>query len=184
MEMRNDGCGVEGEARTVQQKAMHRRGLVLSSVGGAMLVAQFVLLFFIGRDYVRLLRYLGFALWAAGCVLAWLPILYFRLRAGVPKGKSYVHTTVLVTTGLYSVVRHPQYLSFFVMAFALALIGQHWVIILLGVIGSVVYGLGLKGEDRANVEKFGDGYHRYKEQVPGYNILLGLLRRLTRGRRR
>ena len=163
---------------------MHRRGLVLSTVGGAMLVAQFVLLFFIGRDYVPLLRYLGLLLWAAGCVLAWLPIFYFRRKAGVAKGKSYVHTTVLVTTGIYSVVRHPQYLSFFVLAFALALIGQHWLIILLGAVGSSVYGLGLKGEDDVNIEKFGDDYRRYKERVPGYNILLGLFRRLARGRTR
>jgi protein-S-isoprenylcysteine O-methyltransferase Ste14 len=180
--MRNDGASSEGQ--TVRQKELHRRGMVLSTVGGAMMVAQFVLLFFIGRDYVPLLRYLGFVLWAAGCVLAWLPIFYFRRKASVPKGKSYVNTTVLVTTGIYSVVRHPQYLSFFLLAFGLALIGQHWVFFLLGAIGSVIYGLGLIGEDEANIEKFGDDYRRYKEQVPGYNILLGFIRRLARGRSR
>ena len=127
---------------------------------------------------------MGFALWVFGCVLAWLPILYFRRKAGVPKGKSYIHTTVLVTTGIYSVVRHPQYSSFFVLALALALIGQHWVIILLGVVGSLVFALGLKGEDEANIEKFGDDYRRYKKWVPGYNILLGFLRRLSHGHSR
>jgi len=157
--------------------------MVLSTVGGAMLVAQFALLFFIGRDYLPLLRYLGFVLWAAGCVLAWLPIFYFRRKADVPRGKSYVHTTVLVTTGVYSVVRHPQYASFFLLAFALALIGQHWVFFLLGAAGSLVFALGLKGEDEANIEKFGDDYRLYMEQVPGYNILLGLIRRLARGRK-
>ena len=157
--------------------------MVLSTVGGAMLVAQFVLLFFVGRDYVPLLRYLGYALWVGGCVLAWLPIFYFRRKAGVPKGRSYVHTTVLVTSNIYSVVRHPQYASFFVLAYALALIGQHWIFFLLGIVGSLVFALGLKGEDDANIEKFGDDYRRYMEQVPGYNILLGLIRRLRRGRR-
>jgi protein-S-isoprenylcysteine O-methyltransferase Ste14 len=181
--MKTDGPGFESEGQSVRQKEMHRRGLVLSTVGGAMLVAQFVLLFFIGRDYVPLCRYLGFVLWAAGCVLAWLPVFYFRRKAGVAKGMSYIHTTRLVTTGIYSLVRHPQYLSFFVLAFALALIGQHWLIMLLGAVGSIAFGLGLKGEDDVNIEKFGDDYRRYKEQVPAYNILLGLLRRLRCGRR-
>jgi len=151
-----------------------------------MLVAQFVLLFFLGRNYAPLCRYLGFVLWAAGCVLAWhawLPIFYFPRKAGVAKGKSYVHTTVLGTTGIYSVVRHPQYLSSFVLAFALALISQPWLIILLGAVGSALFGLGLKGEDDVNIEKFGDDYRRYKERVPGYDIMLGILRRLTRERR-
>jgi len=176
--MRNDGREVEGQA--VRQKELHRRGIVTSWLGGATLVAQFVLLFFIARDFVPLLRYLGYAVWAGGCVLAWLPIFYFRRKAGVPKGKSYIHTTKLVTTGIYSVVRHPQYLSFFLLAFGLALIGQHWVFFLLGAVGSLAFALGLKGEDEANIEKFGDDYRRYMEQVPGYNILLGLIRRLAR----
>lgn len=88
-------------------------------------MAQFVLLFFVGRSHVQLLTYLGLVLWVAGMVLAWLPIFYFRRKAGVARGRSYVHTTRLVTTGVYSVVRHPQYLSFFVFAVAMALIGQH-----------------------------------------------------------
>ena len=178
--MRNDGN--ESEGQTVRQKRLHQRGMVLSAIGGAMLVAQFVLLFFIARNCVLLLRYVGYALWAGGCVLAWLPVFYLSRKAGVPKGKSYVHTTKLVTTGIYSIVRHPQYASFFWLAFGLALIGQHWVFFLLGVVGSAVYGPGLIGEDEANIEKFGDDYRRYMEQVPGYNILLGLIRRLSRGR--
>ena len=139
----------------------------MSTVGGAMLVAQFILLFFIGRDYVRLLRYLGFVLWAGGCVLAWLPIFYFRHKAGVPKGKSYVHTTKLVTTGIYSVVRHPQYSSFFVLAFGLALIGRRWAFFLLGAVGSLVFALGLKGEDEATSRSSGTTAAGTRSRSPG-----------------
>ncbi len=159
-----------------------RQSHIWSSAGGVLLIAQFVLLFFIGRQYVPLLTYLGFVIWAAGLVLAWLPIFYLRRKAGVAKGRSYVHTTQLVTSGIYSLVRHPQYLSFFVLALALALIGQHWVIVLLGVIGSLLFCLSLRGADQWNVEKFGDAYRRYKDEVPAYNILLGLVRRLTHRR--
>jgi len=148
-----------------------------------MLVAQFALLFFVGRQQVPLLACLGYAIWAGGLVFAWFPIAYLRRKAGVAKGRSYVHTTRVVTTGIYSVVRHPQYLSYFMFALALALIGQHWVIVLLGAAGSGVFCLGLRGVDRHNIEKFGDEYRKYKAEVPAYNILLGLVRRMTRRRR-
>ena len=173
---------IDVAGQSARQRAARRWSHVWSLTGGALLIAQFVLLFFVGRQYRPLLTYIGFVVWAAGLVLAWLPIFYFRRKAGVARGRSYVHTTRLVTSGIYSVVRHPQYLSFFVLAFALALIGQHWVIILLGVVGSLVFCLSLRGVDQWNVEKFGDAYRRYRDEVPAYNILLGLLRRFIRRR--
>jgi protein-S-isoprenylcysteine O-methyltransferase Ste14 len=165
---------------TARQGTPHRKGVIPASIGGAILIAQFVLLFVIGRDYVPVLKYLGYALWIAGCVLAWLPIFFFRRKAGVEKGKSYVYTTRLVTTGIYSVVRHPQYLSFFVFTFALTLVGQHWIIIALSAAACAIFYFSLRGADQDNIEKFGDEYRRYKQQVPGYNILAGIIRRLGR----
>ena len=37
-----------------------------------------------------------------------LPIITFRRKGGVAKGESYIKTTVLVDTGIYAIVRHPQ----------------------------------------------------------------------------
>jgi protein-S-isoprenylcysteine O-methyltransferase Ste14 len=56
--------------------------------------------------------------------------------------------------------------------------------LLLGASGSLAFVLRLKGEDEVNITKFGDDYRRYMEQVPGYNIRLGLIRRLACGRRK
>jgi len=158
----------------------HQRGHVLSSVGGAFMVAQLVLLFFLGHPWVPALRWVGYGLWALGCVLAWYPIFYFRRAGRVARGKSYVHTSQLVTSGLYSVVRHPQYASLFVFAFAFTLIGQHWVIVLLGVLSCFWFGLSLRGVDKGNIEKFGEAYERYREQVPGYNVVAGVFRLIGR----
>jgi len=44
----------------------------------------------------------------------------FRKKGGAPKGKSIVQTTVLVDSGVYAVLRHPQYLGF--MSFVLSLV--------------------------------------------------------------
>ena len=53
--------------------------------------------------------------WALGAVLLALPILGLRLKGRVAEGESYVETRALVETGIYAVVRHPQYLGWMVM---------------------------------------------------------------------
>jgi protein-S-isoprenylcysteine O-methyltransferase Ste14 len=59
---------------------------------------------------IEVLAYVGVGLYVfSGLVLGCLPIIEFRRRGGVGKGESYIHTTKLVDTGIYSVVRHPQY---------------------------------------------------------------------------
>ncbi len=156
--------------------------MVLTSAAGGLLVAQFVLLFFLGRNYVPFLKYVGYALWALGAVLGWLPILVLRRTGGVAKGRSYVHTTRLVTTGIYAVIRHPQYLSMYPLALGLMLIGQHWLIVLIGVLALLLYSIGLRGADRRNIEKFGEEYRSYAARVPAYNVFLGLVRLLRRPR--
>ena len=55
------------------------------------------------------LTIVGWVVWAFGMVLVMAPIVMFPRRGGVTKGKSFVNTTQLVDTGIYAVVRHPQY---------------------------------------------------------------------------
>ena len=54
---------------------------------------------------------IGWVVWAFGMLLVMSPIIIFPRRGGVEKGKSFVNTTRLVDTGIYSAVRHPQYLG-------------------------------------------------------------------------
>jgi protein-S-isoprenylcysteine O-methyltransferase Ste14 len=57
----------------------------------------------------------------------------FRKKGGAPKGESIVHTTVLIDSGVYPAVRHPQYLGFMLFILALVLMFQHWLSIFSGV---------------------------------------------------
>jgi protein-S-isoprenylcysteine O-methyltransferase Ste14 len=72
----------------------------------------------------------------------------------------------LVTEGIYSYMRHPQYSGIF-----LALFGQliHWptlpTLVLFPFIVWLYYGLSKK-EERAMLEKFGRKYEAYRQQVP------------------
>jgi len=55
------------------------------------------------------LNIIGGIVWAFGMVLVMAPIVMFPRRGGIGKGESFVETTRLVSTGIYTVVRHPQY---------------------------------------------------------------------------
>jgi protein-S-isoprenylcysteine O-methyltransferase Ste14 len=104
----------------------------------------------------------------------------FRKKGGAPKGKSIVHTTVVVDSGIYAVVRHPQYLGFILFVLALVLMSQHWVSVVSWILGSTLFYRDVVREEQMSVTKFGDAYQRYMRKVPRMNLLLGVIRLLRR----
>jgi protein-S-isoprenylcysteine O-methyltransferase Ste14 len=119
--------------------------------------------------------------WALGMVLVMAPIVMFPRRGDVPKGKSFVHTTKIVDTGIYSIIRHPQYTGgIYALFLANFLWHPHWLFAFLGVIGTVVVYLGCLEEDKFLVEKFGDDYKSYMQRVPRTNFILGIIKLLQR----
>ena len=120
---------------------------------------------------------IGWAVWVPGMVLVMAPIVLFPRRGGVDRGKSFVHTTKLVDTGLYAVVRHPQYLGGVLALFLTTLLWYpHWLFAALGVFGCALLYYGAWGEDKKLVAQFGDDYRVYMERVPRMNIALGIIR--------
>jgi protein-S-isoprenylcysteine O-methyltransferase Ste14 len=107
-------------------------------------------------------------------------VIEFHRKGGVEKGKSYIHTTKLVATGIYSVVRHPQYVTFMLWAIAGMLLFQHWIIILLGIPIIPLTYIDLIKADKDAIEKFGDDYKAYMKKVPRTNFLLGIIRRFKK----
>jgi protein-S-isoprenylcysteine O-methyltransferase Ste14 len=148
----------------------------------ALAIAQTVLSFFLyNPSGLRGLRYAGWLIWAVMCLFALAPTVTLRSKGSVPKGRSYVHTSVLVDSGIYAVVRHPQYLSFILLSIFLILLAQHWLVTLIGIVAMVVVYTGIVPQaDRANLEKFGDDYNRYTQRVPRLNFVLGIIRLLRR----
>jgi protein-S-isoprenylcysteine O-methyltransferase Ste14 len=96
---------------------------------------------------------------------------------GVPKGESYMKTTVLVENGIYAIVRHPQGgTAWLLINLGVILIAWHWLILSLGLVSmSLVYADTYKA-DQCCIEKFGDAYRLYKERVPRVNFLEGIIR--------
>ena len=160
------------------------RPWVLSSAGALFTIAQIVWSFMLynraGSDAVR---NAGWGVMVISALFGWLPIIAFRARGGVEKGKSYIQTTKLVTGGVYAIVRHPQYLAGMLINVALPLIAQHWLVAALGVPPFVLTMIDARVADRAALEKFGQDYQHYMEEVPRLNFLLGIARWLARTRR-
>jgi protein-S-isoprenylcysteine O-methyltransferase Ste14 len=123
----------------------------------------------------------GWVVWALGMVLVMAPIVMFPRRGGVHKGKSFVHTARLVDTGIYAVVRHPQYTGGVYAIFVTTLLWHpHWLFAVLGVIGAILTYLSIIEEDKDLIEKFGEEYIVYKKRVPGMNFVSGIVRLLHR----
>ena len=156
---------------------------ILSCIYGPLLLVQIVLVFVYGTyNEARLdaLLYVGWLIWAISVVLGWMPIFVLKKKGGVNKGKSYVHTTTLVRTGIYSVIRHPQYTAGILFSLALIFISQSYLIALIGVAVITLAYVDIVMTDRYEVEKFGDEYERYMKEVPRTNFILGIIRAIRR----
>jgi len=80
----------------------------------------------------------------------------------------------LATDGLYSFVRHPQYTGLFIGLFGEGVV--HWpTLFSVGLFPLIVlaYTLLARKEERKVVEKFGDAYLTYRQQVPMFLPLRG-----------
>jgi protein-S-isoprenylcysteine O-methyltransferase Ste14 len=146
-------------------------------------ISQIIVGFYLlsGVSQIEFLAYVGVGLYVfSGLVFGWLPVIEFHKKGGVKRGKSYIHTTQLVDTGIYSIVRHPQYVTFILWAIAGMLLFQNWIVILLGVpIVQLTY-IDLIKADKDAIEKFGDDYKAYMKRVPRANFLLGIIRRFRK----
>jgi protein-S-isoprenylcysteine O-methyltransferase Ste14 len=60
------------------------------------------------------------------------------------------------------------------------LVSQHWLIVILGVLGIASMDQITRMADEQLVEKFGADYETYMQEVPRLNILLGIARKLKR----
>jgi protein-S-isoprenylcysteine O-methyltransferase Ste14 len=156
-------------------------GFVPIIVTTLLFIAQIVvgLLLLPGISQIEIVAYFGVALYVlSGLFFGLFPVMEFQKKGRVQKGKSYINTTQLVDTGIYSIVRHPQYVTFILWAVAGMLLFQHWIIILLGIPIIPLTYVDLLRADKDVIAKFGDDYTVYMMKVPRANFVLGVIRRL------
>ena len=158
-----------------------RGGTLIWAAWSVLTILQTLLSFILyNQEGVESVRYVAWAIWVVMCIFGIVPIFALRRKGGVPDGKGYIHTTALVDTGVYAVVRHPQYLSFMLLNLFFILVAQHRLITLMGLPAMALSYLIALDADRFGVERFGEDYTRYMQTVPRINLVLGLIRLLRR----
>lgn len=151
----------------------------LSSIASVLTITQIVLAFFLNRQASQELQWAGWiCLWTSG-IFGILPVITFRRKGGVPKGESYTQTTVLVNSGIYAIVRHPQNgTAWLLINLGVILIAQHWTSLVLGLISMGIVYIDTFKADQYCIKKFGAAYKRYIEKVPRVNFVLGVIKRM------
>ena len=153
------------------------KDFILICMYGPLLVIQVVCVFmFFNYPGYNLLMVLGIVMLLSFFVVGYLPSYEFKKRGGVPEGKSYMHTTTVVDTGIYAYVRHPQFLSWILLSIGLACLSQYWLSVVCVILIAVLIYMEALRADTTAVEKFGDSYRQYMQKVPRLNPLVGLYR--------
>ena len=111
----------------------------------------------------------------------------FLLWSSKSRKKGYVEDIgreVLVESGLYAFVRHPEFLGHMLIIFALIIISQHWFSLIVGVVLIVLLCLAMIEEEKRNLKKFGRAYRDYMERVPRINLIAGIIKQVRSKRKR
>jgi len=82
----------------------------------------------------------------------------------------------LVESGIYAIVRHPEFLVHILIILSLILITQQVVNLVIGAILILLLYFAMIEEEKRNIDKFGDTYRSYMQRVPRINLLVGIKR--------
>jgi len=121
--------------------------------------------------------YFGWVVVAVGLPFFFSPSLYFPKAQ---EGKSVMDTTIIVDSGTYSIVRHPQIMGCILLMFGSILISQHWLSVIIAVPIVILFYRYVLKEEQNLIVKFGDEYKQYMQRVPSMNPILGIIRLVRR----
>jgi protein-S-isoprenylcysteine O-methyltransferase Ste14 len=111
------------------------------------------------------------AAWLGAVVFALSLWLFYRTHRDLGRFWSMAlevrQTHQLVTSGVYSYVRHPMYSAFFLWALAQALLLPNWIAGPAGIVGfGTLFCFRIRREERMMEAKFGDAYREYAARTP------------------
>lgn len=88
------------------------------------------------------------------------------LRGQEPQGDEEGLQQSLATTGIYAVVRHPQYLAGILIFTFNPYLTRNWLVVC--VLADLYFVVGALLEERRLIRRFGEEYRRYMERVPRF----------------
>ena len=138
----------------------------------------------IGGFEIIPLRAFAILLLISACFFIFLPFSQLKKYGRVEKGQSYINTTQIADKGLYSLVRHPQYLGYILLDIGFVLLSLHWVKIIIGMTALLFFYLQTKSEDEYCLQIFGKEYEKYCDEVPAINPIMGFWRKLKKNEKK
>lgn len=151
----------------------NRGFLMISYTITVLFLVQIILsLLFYNWAGIDLLTYTGWIIIIIGVIILYKSQMDFRAvkKTDLKKGE-------IVDTGLFSVIRHPTYLSFMLMAVGLIFISQYWLVVIIGVARIIMLYYVILEEEKMDIDRFGSPYRDYQEMVPRLNFIKGILKR-------
>ena len=134
---------------------------------GMILIMINILLMTFGQQTPKFyfLIYISLPFWLLSVIL-WISGLIALKKHGAPmQSTNYMTTSRLVDTGIYSIIRHPQYTAFILFNLGIMLKVQTTLVLLIGIFAIVIMIIGMKEEERKLLRKFGDAYRNYMKKV-------------------
>jgi len=155
---------------------MHKKSHLISHIAYIGLYGMLIIstiIHYNSADLTELL-YAGWIILAFGII--------FLLWSSKSRKKGHVEGGIgresLVESGMYAFVRHPEFLGHILIIFALVIISQHWISLIIGAILIVLLCFAMIEEEKRNIEKFGNAYMDYMKRVPRINLIAGIIRQI------
>ena len=127
---------------------------------------------------IEILRYAGWVIGIISLPFFFSPMIYFPKKGSPKEGKGLMDTTIIVDSGTYGVVRHPQILGCMLLVSASIIVSQHWLSAIIGIPLIVWFYIDIPNDERGLILKFGDPYKHYMQKVPRINFIVGVVRLL------
>jgi len=125
--------------------------------------------------------YVGFGICIPAILLWIFAVTELKKKGMVPEKGSYMDTTTVVSTGIFGIIRHPQYLAYILLNVGIMLFSQNWIALVIAVASSVFLYLGMKEEEGYLINQFGSSYQEYKDRVPKINLFSGIVGKIYHG---
>lgn len=90
---------------------------------------------------------------------------YFLLKRKGNPSENFENTTVLVKSGVYSLIRHPLYFSLFLLGTATMMKDPAPLQIILGAVNLAAVWITARMEEKEMIEKFGEPYKEYMKET-------------------
>ena len=118
---------------------------------------------------LQILQKIGIILSYFAILIAILSIISLKLKGKPTSG--WEHTSKLIDSSIFRMVRHPLYLGGAIWNIGMILAIQLIPSTILGIIGFFCFWIASRKEDEFNIKKFGDEYREYMKKVPMWNFL-------------